>query len=149
MRSVMATKPLQKAFFFRGELCQQRSSFIPTMISQNPDSNTYIFRLFLLLCLSTLLSFLKWLLQICILVISLCPHNPTVGQRSLGYLGLSNFSSALSRIYKIMTLSHSFPVSNNLFIACVAKQMGKKKNQGPYICTDKCEHLSQHTLRDL
>lgn len=45
---------------------------------------------------------------------------------SLGHLGFSNFSLPVLRIYKIMTLNHNFPVSNNLFIAYTVKQMEKK-----------------------
>lgn len=46
MRLVMTIEPLQMPFFFRGELCQQRSGFIPTMISQNSYSNICIFQTF-------------------------------------------------------------------------------------------------------
>lgn len=52
-------------------------------------------------------------------------HNDITWQMSLGYSGLSSFSSAISRIYKIMTLNHNFLVNSNLFIAYTVKHMKK------------------------
>lgn len=90
-------------------LRQQRKSFIPKMIPQNPDNSMSIFRLCLLPCFSTLGSFLKRPLEFYALVIKVCVLiTRSTWQMSLGYSGLSNSSSALSRICKIMTLNHTF-----------------------------------------
>lgn len=108
-------------------------------------------RLSLLLCFSTFANLLKCSLEPCGLVRKVCVLTTTcTWQVSLGYSGLSSFSSALSRISKIMTLNHNFPVNNNLFIVDTIKQTSRKKIKGqPCLCLDKCGHLSQHTLVDI